>query len=167
MKSTIFTLADYVASSESSNKLTIVGTFDTILTAEIPFFFKPFGLALRLTADTGDYGSRHSLRLILRKSRGRKHIIDQPLEVTFKTSPYKQTGVSYQLAVNFGPIQFKSDGSYVIEVRSPSRVVCQTRLYVVKSKPLAKKQRAARRNKGTARIRAGQGKAPKDIESDA
>ncbi len=136
MKVNIFAVADSVAVYEQG-KLVIVGTFDNIQAEKCPFAFRPFGVALKLDAERGDYGKSYKARLVLRKIRTTKSLVELQLPLNFP-KPSQGKRISGIFAANLGGIIFDSFGQYVFELRVGSKVVSSINLNVIKSKSTKK-----------------------------
>jgi len=112
MEIEIFTLADFA--SDTSSKLTIVGTFDSITSKQFPVTHPSCSIACRLrfaAKETGDHGFK--LRLIDAKG---KEII-QPIEGNINIG--EQPGgrsASINMVINFNQLKFESAGRYSFEL---------------------------------------------------
>ncbi|MDR2136166.1 MAG: hypothetical protein LBO76_06080 [Treponema sp.] len=67
MKIEIFTFCDFA--QENSGKLTVVGTFDTIISRHFPFSHPQLSVVIRLRFDLWEF-SRHSFRIETRDLNG-------------------------------------------------------------------------------------------------
>lgn len=115
MKSVIFTLADSVNMYEGG-KLVISGTFDKILSPDVPFTFRPFGIAIKIAGEKGDFGKNHEAELIIRKKGSSKNILQQPINIQFK-KPSKTVELAHAiLAYSIMSINFDEFGVHVIEL---------------------------------------------------
>ena len=144
MKVNIFAVADSVNVYESG-KLVIVGTFDNIQAAECPFVFRPFGVALKISAEPQNYGKKYDGCVVLRKFRTSKPIVEMTFSLNFpKPSAGKRLGAVF--TANMSGVKFDSFGAYVLEFRVGSKVVSAIVLKVIKvkskgeTKPKTKKQ---------------------------
>lgn len=138
MKVNIFAVADSVNAYEQG-KLVIVGTFDNIQTEKCPFVFKPFGVALKLSAERNDYNKSYETRLVLRKMGTRKAIVEIPLPLKF-TKPPKGKRIAAVLAANIVGAKFDSFGAYILELRVASKVISEIYINVIKTKSVKKKE---------------------------
>lgn len=144
MKINIFAVADSVSVYEQG-KLVIVGTFDNIQADKCPLVFRPFGVALKISAEPRDYGKKYDGRVVLRKFRTSKPIAEIPFPLNFpKQSAGKRIGAVF--AANMSGVKFDSFGAYVLEFRVGSKVVSEIDLKVVKAKP-SKAKAKTKKNK--------------------
>jgi hypothetical protein len=144
MKINIFTVADSVNVYEQG-KLVIVGTFDNIQAEKCPFVFRPFGVAIKFSAEPRDYNKSYNVVLVLRKAGTNKPMIKLPFPINFPKPPGRKR-IAAILATNIGGAKFNSFGLYVLELKVRAKVVSKIYLKVVKVKAV-KKGKAAR-NKG-------------------
>jgi len=141
MKLNIFTVADSVNVYEQG-KLVIVGTFDNIQAEKCPFVFRPFGVAIKFSAEPRDYDKNYNGALVLRKAGTNKHMIKLPFPINFPR-PKGRKRIAAILATNIGGAQFTSFGVYVLELKVGAKVISKIYLNVVKVKAV-KKRKAAR-----------------------
>ena len=138
MKVNIFTAADSV--NLYGGKLVIVGAFDNIKAEQCPFFFKPFGVALKAVADIRDYGREYDGLLILRRRVTKKALLEMPVKLVFaKRQRGRQVG-AVMCASIFG-IRFDSFGRYALEFIIGSKLICATSLDVIEVKLKSKKKK--------------------------
>jgi len=139
MKVNIFAVADSVNAYEQG-KLVIVGTFDNIQAEKCPFVFKPFGVALKLSAERNDYGKSYECRLVLRKIGTSKVMAEIPLPLKFP-KPRKGKRAAAILAANIVGAKFDSFGAYILELKVGSKVISEIQLNVIKTKSVNKKKK--------------------------
>jgi hypothetical protein len=113
MKTELFTLCDFA--QENEGKLTVVGTFDTIVAREFPCVHPLLSVVVRLRFDIWEFG-RHSFRVESRDLDGESIVapISGSLEVR---GVGNATAVSHVL-FNVASVRFKGSGvaSFVLYV---------------------------------------------------
>ncbi|MBL7215340.1 MAG: hypothetical protein ISS71_06655 [Phycisphaerae bacterium] len=115
MKSVIFALADSVNTYEGG-KLVISGTFDRIISTDVPFTFRPFGIAIKIFGEKKDYGKSYDAELTIRKKGSNRKNIEIPINIQFK-KPLRTVGLIHAvLAYNIMSINFEVFGIHVVEV---------------------------------------------------
>lgn len=151
MKQSYFIVAESVHMFPEA-KLVIVGTFDVISAKAMPIVFRPFGIAVRLEAGKSERGRRYKGVLTLRKSRSQKSMFSLPWEFSFPKGAAAMPA-SAILALGLPPLEFKSAGAYVFEVKTGHRCVARSMLYVreVKGNGSAAAPRTKRRGKSSSR----------------
>lgn len=132
MKVKIFTAADFVNVYERG-KMVIIGTFDNIHTTKCPFVFRPFGVAVKFSLDKIEYGKSHKGLLILRKTNSKKPVVELPIDFKF---PKKKKGKEFEgiLTSQISNARFDSPGTYILELKVNSKVVCSTKIKVIEKK---------------------------------
>jgi hypothetical protein len=105
MKTELFTFCDFA--QESGGKLTVVGTFDTIIARNFPCVHPQLSLVIRLRFDLWEF-SRHSFRIETRDLDGEMNMeaIGGNIEVR---GVGNATAVSH-LVFTIANIRFKSSG---------------------------------------------------------
>jgi len=129
MKSEAFLIADFVSICE--HKLTIVNTFDTIKSDTFPFIFRPFGVGYKLIADKREEGREYELTVLLRRE-GKTVFTGPPMKASFPKAKQNIRG-GHIGALNLVGVTFEGLGTYIVELRTKQKIICQTELYVVKS----------------------------------
>lgn len=136
MKTDIFVLADSVNIYERG-KFVIVGTFDRIQSRDIPFVFRPFGIAIKIIGGKNDFGKKYDARLIIRKKHAKKPVHEAKLEIGFGP-PKKEELSIVRAAYNIVGCKFDSYGIYWVEIEvlgsKRKNVIASTRLKVEKPK---------------------------------
>ena len=129
----------------AGGKFAIIGTFDLVKAPELPFTFRPFGVAIKVQAEKGEQGRSYKATVSLRKARSRKSILEFPWEFQF---PKVQPGTpsASQLALHLSALPFASAGKYIIELRVSSRSLGKVELGVQREKRPSDRKR---QRKGT------------------
>lgn len=125
------------AATDDSGKLNLLGAFDTIYTPQMPAFHPQCAVALRVTFQPGDEGTRklslgfinadgHS---ILQAADGRSTLprIDLPVSVAIPDDTHFQTR---NFIVNIHGLRFDEPGLYSVDVRLDDETVTSVPLQV-------------------------------------
>ena len=102
------------AAADYNGKLNLLGTFDTILTPQLPVMHPQCAVALRVTFDRGEEGP-HKLGLNFVDEDGQPimpPINNIPVDITF---PADATFLSRNFLVNFQHLKFDKAGLYSID----------------------------------------------------
>jgi hypothetical protein len=105
MKTEFFTLCDFA--QEQSGKLTVVGTFDTIVSRQFPCVHPLFFIVIRLRFDLWEFGT-HAFRIETRDLDDEMSLEPVTGRLSAK-SVGNATAVSH-LVYSIGNAQFKSSG---------------------------------------------------------
>lgn len=112
METEIFTLADFAQDNQS--KLTIVGTFDSIMATNFPTQHPACSIACRLRFAASEKGD-HSFRLRLIDTAGKEII--KPVEGNINIgAPPNGQFASVNIVINFNQLQFEKPGRYSFEL---------------------------------------------------
>jgi hypothetical protein len=112
METEIFTLCDFA--QDNNNKLTVVGTFDSINSKQFPFVQQSFCVACRLRFSERETGT-HDIRL--RFTDGTKTEIMKPIEGQMNIPQSKNGQYSaVNLVFNFNQVKFEKHGRYAFEL---------------------------------------------------
>ena len=112
MEIEIFTLADFA--QDNNSKLTIVGTFDSINSKQLPVAHPACTVACRLRFSSKESGE-HSFKLRLIDSNGKEII--QPIEGNINIGiPPNGQFASINIVVNFNQLKFETSGRYSFEL---------------------------------------------------
>jgi hypothetical protein len=127
MKTEIFTFCDFA--QESGGKLTVVGTFDTIIARNFPCVHPQLSLVIRLRFDLWEF-SRHSFRIETRDLDGEMNIeaISGNIEVR---GAGNATAVSH-LVFTIANIRFKSSGVVNLVLYIDDKELTSIPLYIRK-----------------------------------
>lgn len=103
------------AASDQMGKLNVLGSFDTINAAQVPFVYAQFTVALRIRFFRNESGN-HPFRINVINADG-KSILPKPLDgnVNIEMQPSSDSQ-AVNLVVNLRDVQFKSDGSYSVDL---------------------------------------------------
>jgi len=107
------------AATDYNLKLNILGTFDTIYTAQLPAIHPQCSIALRMTFSKGEEGA-HKVKLNFVDEDGKLVMpsIDIPLEITV---PDETIFVSRNFIVNIQQLKFEKPGLYAIDIAMDGR----------------------------------------------
>ena len=112
MEIEIFTLCDFA--QDNSNKLTVVGTFDSINSKQFPFVQPGFSVACRLRFSEKEVGE-HDMRLRFIDAKGKEFI--KPVEGKMNIAEPKNGQYSaVNLVFNFNQVKFEKTGRYAFEL---------------------------------------------------
>ncbi|MDR0389987.1 MAG: hypothetical protein LBH73_07945 [Spirochaetaceae bacterium] len=105
MKTELFTLCDFA--QENGGKLTIVGTFDTIIAREFPCIHPHLSIVIRLRYDLWEFGN-HSFRIESRDLDGDMSI--EPVSGHIEVKGVGNASAVSHLVFSISNLQFKSSG---------------------------------------------------------
>ena len=112
MEIEIFTLCDFA--QDNNSKLTVVGTFDSINSKQLPFVYPNFSVACRLRFAEKETGV-HDVRL--RFIHGNGEELMKPIEAQMKiVSPKNGQYSAVNLVFNFTQVKFEKAGRYSFEL---------------------------------------------------
>ncbi len=117
MEIELFVLCD--ASTESSGKLNILGTFDTITVPSLPAIHPHCSLALRIRFAHIEAG-QHSVRINIVNADGRPVVPNLEGNINLRFGPNDQTAVT-NLALNIDRIKFDQAGQHSIDLAIDGR----------------------------------------------
>lgn len=112
METEIFTLADFA--QDNNSKLTIVGTFDSIMSKQFPTQHPACSIACRLRFAASETGE-HNFRLRLIDTAGKEVIKPIDGNITIGAPPNGQFA-SVNIVINFNQLQFEKPGRYSFEL---------------------------------------------------
>lgn len=114
------------AAADYGGKLSILGSFDTLLVRQFPATHPQCSLALRLTLYEEDSG-RHELRIVLIDEDGRNVI--QPLQSTIEFRlPEQQFFCTQNLIFNLQGLRFERAGQYSFDILIDSEILSRVPL---------------------------------------
>jgi hypothetical protein len=105
MKTEIFTFCDFA--QESGGKLTIVGTFDTIIARNFPCVHPQLSVVIRLRFDLWEF-DHHRFRIEVRDLSGETHI--EPIRGNLEVNGVGNATAVSHLVFTISNLQFKSNG---------------------------------------------------------
>jgi hypothetical protein len=107
------------AATDSQGKLNILGTFDTIYTAQLPAVHPQCSIALRMTFSKVEEG-QHKVKLNFVDEDGRLVMpsIDIPVEVVV---PEETIFISRNFIINIQQLKFEKPGLYAIDIAMDGR----------------------------------------------
>lgn len=107
------------AATDSQGKLNILGTFDTIYTAQLPAVHPQCSIALRMTFSKVEEG-QHKVKLNFVDEDGRLVMpsIDIPVEVAV---PDETIFISRNFIINIQQLKFEKPGLYSIDIAMDGR----------------------------------------------
>ena len=114
----IATLCD--AAADYGGKLSLLGTFDTIMARQLPAKHPQCSVALRVVFDRSDEGS-HRLRIDLVDADGKSVMpaIDIPFEVKLPTDAFH---LSRNFIINMQQLKFDQPGHFAVAIAIDSHV---------------------------------------------
>ena len=116
------------AATDSAGKLNVLGTFDTIITQQLPAVHPQCSVALRITFSTTDEG-QHRLKLTVVDADGQG--IMPPIEVPVTiTLPEESHFGTRNFIFNLQQISFPSPGLYSVDVLFDDELVVSIALQV-------------------------------------
>jgi hypothetical protein len=129
MKTEIFALCDSAA--DYNGKLCILGTFDTLGAAQVPFVHPTCALAIRIRILAAEQGA-HTFRISLIDSDG--GIVAGPIEgnFTFQLPPGAATG-AINLVINLLGTSFQKMGTHQIDLVVDGQALASLPVYVCKA----------------------------------
>jgi hypothetical protein len=127
MKTELFTFCDFA--QESGGKLTVVGTFDTIISRNFPCIHPQLSLVIRIRFDLWEFAN-HSFRIETRDLDGEMSIepISGKLEVK---GAGNATSVSH-LVFTISNLRFKSSGVVNFALYVDDKEIASVPLYIRK-----------------------------------
>src|SRR6185295_16089127 len=118
------------AATDYGGKLNLLGTFDTIVTQQLPAFHPQCSIALRVVFSRVEEG-QHKVKMNFVDEDGRFVMpsIDLPAEVAF---PPDASFVARNFIINIQQLKFEKPGQYAIDIaidgRQESSIPLQVRL---------------------------------------
>jgi hypothetical protein len=107
------------AATDAHGKLNILGTFDTILAAQMPALHPQCSIALRITFGKVEEGA-HKLRLNFTDEDGR--LVMQNIEIPFQVAvPDDSIFLSRNFIINIQPLKLEKAGLYSINIALDNR----------------------------------------------
>lgn len=127
MKVEIFSVCDAV--QDYNGKLSILGTFDTIFTRQMPVVHPILGIASKIRFESQEIG-KYKIKITIVGDNGKIHIdgIDGELEV--KQAPEKTSVVN--LAINITNLNITTFGEYTVNLMINDEAISSIPLYVRK-----------------------------------
>jgi len=108
------------ATQDSSSKLNILGAFDTIYAPQLPAMHLQCAVALRITFEPGDEGTRQ-LTLNFVNADGRSIMPALPSIPISVALPEDAHFVTRNFVVNIQQLQFAEAGAYSVDIRIDGR----------------------------------------------
>ena len=116
------------AATDDHGKLNLLGAFDTIYAPQMPAFHPQCAVALRVTFQPGDEGTRKlSLNIINADGRSILQVPDMPVEVAL---PDDTHFVTRNFIVNIQQLKFERIGLYSVDLSMDGRQLCSIPLAV-------------------------------------
>ena len=117
------------ATQDSSSKLNILGAFDTIYAPQLPAMHLQCAVALRITFQPGDEGTRQlSLNFVNADGRSIMPAVPPiPIEVAL---PEEAHFVTRNFVVNIQQLQFAEAGAYSVDVRIDGQPAASIPLWI-------------------------------------
>lgn len=127
MKIELFTLCDYA--QENDGKLTLVGTFDTIIAREFPCTHPSLYIVVRLRYDLWEFG-RHQFRIETRDLDGDQ--VMPPVTGTMEVRGVGNATAVSHIVFNLANARFKAPGVVSFTLYLDDRETASLPLYVRK-----------------------------------
>lgn len=112
MEIEIFTLADYAANT-GNGKLTIVGTFDTLWTQQVPTL-RNCSVVVKMRLGNSEVG-KHTVRLKFLDPAGKEFVPSPTFNIAHKANPNADYN-AIPLVMNLNPLKLAKLGKYAIEL---------------------------------------------------
>ncbi|MDR0689841.1 MAG: hypothetical protein LBG08_06205 [Spirochaetaceae bacterium] len=128
MKAEIFTFCDFA--QENSGKLTIVGTFDTIVSKNFPCIHPQLSVVLRLRFDIWEF-SNHTFRIETRDLNGELNM--ETISGTVEVKGVGNATAVSHLVFSISNLQFKSSGVVNFVLYVDDRELTSIPLYIRKN----------------------------------
>lgn len=102
------------AATDSGGKLNVLGAFDTVFAAAVPFKHQHMAIALRIRFAGHELGE-HTVKIHFMDSDGQKVIppLDGKLNIQFGAGAETAVG---NLIINLNNVEFKQPGEYAVEI---------------------------------------------------
>ena len=104
------------ATDDGSNKLNLLGAFDTIYTQQLPAVHPQCSIALRVTFFSGEEGN-HTLRVNFMDADGRSIMPDLPAIPVEVVLPEDLHFGTRNFIVNIQQMKFENPGLYSVDIR--------------------------------------------------
>jgi len=127
MKTELFTLCDFA--QENSGKLTLVGTFDTIIARDFPCVHPQLAVVIRLRFDLWEFGP-HRFRIESRDLDGEGSI--QPVTGTLEVKGVGNATAVSHLVFSIPNLRFKAGGVVSFVLYVDDREIGSVPLYIRK-----------------------------------
>jgi hypothetical protein len=128
MKIELFTFCDFA--QDNGGKLTIVGTFDTIISRNFPCKHPQLSVVIRIRFDLWEFAV-HSFRIETRDLDGEVHI--EPLSGTLDVKGVGNTTAVSHLVYTIGNLHFKNPGVVNFTLYIDDKEVSSIPLYIRKN----------------------------------
>lgn len=116
------------AAVDYGGKLSLLGTFDTIVARQLPVSHPQCSVALRLVCDRGAEG-RHNLRVDLVNADGKS--IMPPIEIQFEIAlPPEALFIARNFILNIQQLKFQEPGHFAVAVAIDGQVLVSIPLHV-------------------------------------
>ncbi|MDR1178417.1 MAG: hypothetical protein LBK64_06285 [Spirochaetaceae bacterium] len=125
MKVELFTLCDFA--QENGGKLTIVGTFDTIIAREFPCVHPHLSIVIRIRYDLWEFG-RHSFRIETRDLNGDMSI--EPVSGHIEVKGVGNASAVSHLVFSISNLRFQSSGVVNFVLYIDDKEMTSTPLYL-------------------------------------
>ena len=126
MKIELFTFCDFA--QENSGKLTIVGTFDTIISRNFPCIHPQLSVVIRLRFDLWEF-SNHQFRIETRDLNGENII--KPIQGNVEVKGVGNATAVSHLVFTIANLQFKSSGMINFTLYIDDKEVSSIPLYLL------------------------------------
>lgn len=127
MKTEVFTFCDFA--QESGGKLTIVGTFDTIISRNFPCIHPQLSVVIRIRFDIWEF-SGHSFRIETRDLNGEMNI--EPISGNMEVKGAGNATAVSHLVFTISNLRFSSSGMVNFVLYMDDKEVASIPLYIRK-----------------------------------
>ncbi|QQO11073.1 DUF6941 family protein [Breznakiella homolactica] len=127
MKTEVFTLCDFA--QENGGKLTIVGTFDTIIARDFPCVHPLLSIVIRMRFDIWEFGN-HTFRIETRDLDGEASI--EPVTGTIDVKGVGNASAVSHLVFSISNLKFRNNGVVNFVLYIDDRELTSIPLYVRK-----------------------------------
>jgi hypothetical protein len=127
MKTEVFTFCDFA--QESGGKLTIVGTFDTIISRNFPCIHPQLSVVIRIRFDLWEF-SNHSFRIETRDLNGEMNI--EPISGNMEVKGAGNATAVSHLVFTISNLRFSSSGMVNFVLYMDDKEVASIPLYIRK-----------------------------------
>ena len=128
MKIELFTFCDFA--QENSGKLTIVGTFDTIISRNFPCVHPQLSVVIRIRFDLWEFGS-HVFRIETRDLNGEINM--DPISGTLDVKGIGNASAVSHLVFTIGNLHFKNPGMINLTLYIDDKETSSIPLYIRKN----------------------------------
>jgi hypothetical protein len=130
MKTEVFTFCDFA--QESGGKLTVIGTFDTIIARSFPCVHPQLSVVIRMRFNIGEFGA-HNFRIEIRDLDG--EICIEPVSGTINVNGVGNATAVSHLVFGINNLRFTSSSVINFTLYIDNKEIDSIPLYVRKGSP--------------------------------